>query len=183
MPLYYLLVGRRMESVLGGPWASARFWPLNLWMFMLVRYHYAILPLNNKTDHIYEKYIFYKKKVDIFTILSRIWSRIRIRSRIRFFTKRIRGSGSISKWNGSKTLLITFHTYLLSYIWSKCRGRFFHCQTIFKTMIVGLMHPGLWSPLHRVAFRVLTDIRPQDSAFSSFNGYQLSVFFLRISVF
>ena len=35
-----------MESVLGGPWALARFWPLDLWMCMPVRYHYAILPLN-----------------------------------------------------------------------------------------------------------------------------------------
>ena len=58
-----------------------------------------IYPINNKTDHILEKYIFYRKKsktkVDIFPILGRIWSRIRIR--IRYFTKRIRGSGSISK--------------------------------------------------------------------------------------
>ena len=48
-----------------------------------------IYPIINKTDHISEKYIFlYKKsktKVDIFPILGRIWSRIRIR----YFTKRI----------------------------------------------------------------------------------------------
>ena len=48
-----------------------------------------ICPINNKTDHISEKYIFYTKKsktkVDIFPILGRIWSRIRIR----YFTKRI----------------------------------------------------------------------------------------------
>ena len=54
-----------------------------------------IYSINNKTDHISEKYIFYIKKVDIFPILGRIWSRIRIR--IRYFTKQIRGSGSISK--------------------------------------------------------------------------------------
>ena len=52
MPLYYLLVGRRMESVLGGPWASARFWPFDLWMCMTVRYHYAILP--SFISYIYE---------------------------------------------------------------------------------------------------------------------------------
>ena len=72
-----------------------------------------ICPINNVTDHISEKYIFYTKKsktkVDIFPILGRIWSRIRSRIRIRFFTKRIRGSGSgsISKWNGSATLLLS----------------------------------------------------------------------------
>ena len=61
-----------------------------------------IYPINNKTDHISEKYIFYrKKKVDIFPILGGIWSRIRIR----YFRKQIRGSGSISKLNGSETLL------------------------------------------------------------------------------
>ena len=51
--------------------------------------------LNNKTDHISEKYISYRKKsktkFDIFPILGRIWSRIH------YFPKRIRGSGSISK--------------------------------------------------------------------------------------
>ena len=68
-----------------------------------------IYSINNKKDHISEKYIFYRKKVDIFPILGRIRNRIRIR----YFTKRIRGSGSrsISKWNGSETLvfLIIFH--------------------------------------------------------------------------
>ena len=62
-----------------------------------------IYPTYNKTDHISEKYIFYikksKTKVDIFPILGRIWIRVR------YFTKRIRGSGSISKWNESATLL------------------------------------------------------------------------------
>ena len=45
-----------------------------------------IYSINNKTDHISEKYIF--------PILGRIWSRIRIRNRIRirYFMKRIRGS-------------------------------------------------------------------------------------------
>ena len=50
-------------------------------------------------------FIFFKTIKLIFPILARIWSRIRIRNRIRYFTKRIRGSGSISKWNGSATLL------------------------------------------------------------------------------
>ena len=49
-----------------------------------------IYPMNNKKDHISEKYNFYRKKsktkVDMFSILGRIWSRIRIR----YFTKRIR---------------------------------------------------------------------------------------------
>ena len=40
-----------------------------------------IYPINIKTGHISEKYIFYrnksKTKVDIFPILGRIWSRIR----------------------------------------------------------------------------------------------------------
>ena len=53
-----------------------------------------IYPINNKTDHISEKYIFHQKnsktKVDIFTILGRIWSRIRIRIRIKM--KRIRNT-------------------------------------------------------------------------------------------
>ena len=48
-----------------------------------------IYPINNKTYHISEKYIFLQKKSktkvdDIFPILGRIWSRIRIR----YFTKR-----------------------------------------------------------------------------------------------
>ena len=51
--------------------------------------------INNKTDDISEKYIFIEKKsktkVDIFP--GRVWSRIRIR----YFTKRIPGSGSMSK--------------------------------------------------------------------------------------
>ena len=44
-----------------------------------------IYPINNKTDHISEKYIFFfyrkkgKTKVNIFSILGRIWSRIRIK--------------------------------------------------------------------------------------------------------
>ena len=41
-----------------------------------------IYPINNEIDHILEKYIFYRKKsftkVDIFSILGQIWSRIRI---------------------------------------------------------------------------------------------------------
>ena len=41
-----------------------------------------IYSINNKTDHISEKYIFIEKKsktkVDIFLILGRIWSRIQI---------------------------------------------------------------------------------------------------------
>ena len=53
-----------------------------------------IYSINNKTDHISEKYIFYRKKVDIFPILGRIWSRIRIRIRIRIKMKRIRNTGS-----------------------------------------------------------------------------------------
>ena len=63
-----------------------------------------IYPINNKTDHISEKNIKKKKKskteVDIFSILGRIWSWIRIR----YFTKRIRGSGSgsISKLTDSQ---------------------------------------------------------------------------------
>ena len=52
-----------------------------------------ICPINNKTDHISEKYIFYTKKsktkVDIFPILGRIWSRIR-------------SSGSVISRNGSE---------------------------------------------------------------------------------
>ena len=75
-----------------------------------------IYPTNNKTDHISERYFFYiknsKTKVDIFPILGRIWIRIRSRIRIRYFTKRIRGSGSISKWNGSATLLKGIFYYL-----------------------------------------------------------------------
>ena len=51
-----------------------------------------IYPLNNKINHISENHIFYRKKrktkVDVFP--GRIWSRIR------YLTKRIRGSGSIS---------------------------------------------------------------------------------------
>ena len=47
-----------------------------------------IYPIHNKTDHISEKIIFYRKKIktkdDIFFF---IWSMIRIR--IRYFTKRI----------------------------------------------------------------------------------------------
>ena len=70
-----------------------------------------IYTINNKTDHISEKYIFHRKKVD----KGRIWSRIRIR--IRYFTKRIRGSisvsGSISKLNGSETLVLK--EYLIRY--------------------------------------------------------------------
>ena len=72
-----------------------------------------IYSISNKTDHISEKYIFIEKKsktkVDIFPILGRILSRIRIR----YFTKRIRGSGSISKWNGSATLLIRQFCHLV----------------------------------------------------------------------
>ena len=54
-----------------------------------------IYPINNKTDHIPEKYIFYRKKsktkVDIFPILGRIWGRIRIRIQIK--VKRIQNTG------------------------------------------------------------------------------------------
>jgi len=38
-----------------------------------------IYSINNKTDHILEKYISHRKKVDIFLILGWILSRIRIR--------------------------------------------------------------------------------------------------------
>ena len=68
-----------------------------------------IYPIKNKTDHISEKCIFYRKKsktkVDIFRNLGQIWSRILIR----YFTKRIRGSGSgsVSSWRRSKTLLVS----------------------------------------------------------------------------
>ena len=48
---------------------------------LLLTYIIYIYPINNKTDHIWEKYIFYRKKsktkVDIFPNLGRIWSRIR----------------------------------------------------------------------------------------------------------
>ena len=48
-----------------------------------------IYSINNKTDHISEKYIFYgKKRVDIFPNLGRIWSRIRIHIKM----KRIRNT-------------------------------------------------------------------------------------------
>ena len=39
---------KRMESVLGdsrGSWVSVRFWTLDLWMCMPVRYHYTLLPI------------------------------------------------------------------------------------------------------------------------------------------
>ena len=53
-----------------------------------------IYSIVNKTDHISEKYIFIEKKsktkVDIFPILGRIWSRIRIRIHIKM--KRIRNT-------------------------------------------------------------------------------------------
>ena len=56
-----------------------------------------IYSINNKTDHISEKYIIIEKKsktkVDIFPVLGRIWSKIRIRyftNRIRIKMKRIR---------------------------------------------------------------------------------------------
>ena len=53
-----------------------------------------ICPINNKTDHISQKYIFYRKKsktkIDIFPILGRIWSRIRIRIHIKM--KQIRNT-------------------------------------------------------------------------------------------
>ena len=50
-----------------------------------------IYPISNKTDHISEEYIFFiekksKTKVEIFLILSRIWSRVRVRIKM----KRIR---------------------------------------------------------------------------------------------
>ena len=52
-----------------------------------------IYPINNKTGHISEKYIFYRKKsktkYDIFPILGRIWSRIRIHIKM----KQIRNTG------------------------------------------------------------------------------------------
>ena len=53
--------------------------------------------------------IFFFKKVGIFFILGRIWSRIRIR----YSTKPIRGS--VSKWKGSETLILTMGnvTYLM----------------------------------------------------------------------
>ena len=58
----------------------------------------------NLINHLLEKYIFErkksKKKVDIFFILGRKWSRIR--NRIRYSTKRIRGSGSVIPRNGSE---------------------------------------------------------------------------------
>ena len=62
------------------------------------------------------KYIFNRKKIGIFSILGLIRSRIRIR--IRYSTKLIweSGSGSISKWNGSGTLvelLVLKNLYLL----------------------------------------------------------------------
>ena len=62
-----------------------------------------IYSINNKTDHISDKYIFYRKIIFFFPIKGRICSRIRIL----YFTKRIRGSGSISKWNGSETLVFS----------------------------------------------------------------------------
>ena len=57
-----------------------------------------IYPINNKTDHISEKRIFYRKKsktkVYIFSILSRIWSRIRIRIRIKMDPKHWKKKGN-----------------------------------------------------------------------------------------
>ena len=51
-----------------------------------------IYPIINKENHISEKYIFYRKKsktkVDIFPILGRIWSKIRIHIKM----KRIRNT-------------------------------------------------------------------------------------------
>ena len=56
-----------------------------------------IYSINNKTDHFSEKYIFYR---NIFPILGRIWSRIRIR----ILGSVLWNNGSeISKWNGSET--------------------------------------------------------------------------------
>ena len=53
-----------------------------------------IYPINNKTDHILEKYIFYRKKsqtkVDIFPILGRNYFTQRIRIHIKM--KRIRNT-------------------------------------------------------------------------------------------
>ena len=62
--------------------------------------------INNKTDQILEKYIFYRKesktKVDIFPILGRIWSRIRIHIKM----KRIRNTGKYEK------LILTFSIWV-----------------------------------------------------------------------
>ena len=65
-----------------------------------------IYPINNKTDHISEKYIFYRKKVKLMLIFSgRILSRIRIRYstkririRIHIKMKRIRNTDIKLKW-------------------------------------------------------------------------------------
>ena len=59
--------------------------------------------INSKTNYILEHYIVdWTKSVNkfgIFSILGRIWSRIRIL----YSRKRIRGSGSVSKWNESES--------------------------------------------------------------------------------
>ena len=93
-----------------------------------------IYPINNKTDHISEKYIFYRKKsktkVDIFPILGRIWSRIRIRyftKRIRIKMKRIRNTDDgfdVMMCNSTKTLKLSIenqHQFMLcsSLMWYK----------------------------------------------------------------
>ena len=58
-------------------------------------------PINDKTDHISEKYIFYRKKsrtkVDIFPILGRIWSRIHMKM------KRIRNTADNQRLSFHKT--------------------------------------------------------------------------------
>ena len=73
------------------------------------------LPHKYQLGHISEKYIFFyrkksKTKGDIFPILGRIWSRIRIR----YFTKRIRGSGSGSIWAQCQQTQPLFIVYLRS---------------------------------------------------------------------
>ena len=70
-----------------------------------------IMKTFHKTDYLLERYIFNRKKKEygIFSILGLI------RSRIRYSTKRSRGSGSISKWNGSATLIIGPNIMILFY--------------------------------------------------------------------
>ena len=90
-----------------------------------------------------ENYIFNrkksKKKVGIFSNLGRI--------RIRYFTKRIRGSGSRSTWNGSATLpeWIDFPSYIRKIYPEK------HCRSIRVHQGVIIRLSNSYSYLYRIA--------------------------------
>ena len=131
-----------------------------------------ICPINNITDHISEKYIFNRKKsktkVDIFPILG--LNRIRIH----YFTKRIRGSGSISKWNESATL---HECDWLTQVWASSLPDSLPVVSVLWGRILSCEEKVIWGLFgiyHVEKSRVVPDTDLAGYPANNFAGYRIS---------